>query len=183
MVTLMVAAWPGLMITGVTVVAGLIAASMMSPVSDVTEVLNCLACTVMDELTVPAGAGPGYGPHSLGAANQHEPLWHVPGQRQGQAGELIQTGQLDDRASVEARVDEEALGRRAVVVDLHGNGHQGASRQLRAGTVRQSGGADAHVVELDVAGERLGDLVPGHRLGEGHDESPGTGDRVEGVGG
>ena len=76
-VTSMVAVWPGLMTTGANVAAGLMAASSTSPVDEVTDVSNCLATTVIDELTVPAGAGPEYGPHSVGAANQM-PLSMVP---------------------------------------------------------------------------------------------------------
>src|SRR6266700_2277595 len=70
-VTLIVADWPGLMTIGENVVAGLVAASSRSPVSEVTAESNALAVALMDMLTVPAGAPLGYGPISLGVANQN----------------------------------------------------------------------------------------------------------------
>src|ERR1700728_1575040 len=73
----MVADWPGLMTTGAAEAAGLMAASSRSPVVEVTDVSNCLATTNMAELALPAGAGPEYGPHSVGAEPQN-PFWMVP---------------------------------------------------------------------------------------------------------
>ena len=76
-VTLTVADWPGLMTTGENVVAGLVAASSRSPVEEVTAVSNALELTLIDRLTVPAGAPDGYGPTSLGVANQ-KPFVRLP---------------------------------------------------------------------------------------------------------
>src|ERR1700730_12476865 len=80
LVTLTVAVWPGLMTTVEKVVAGLTAASSRSPVLEVTAPSNALAATDMDMLTVPAGAPEGYGPISLGVANQNPSLRFPPGE-------------------------------------------------------------------------------------------------------
>ena len=59
MVMLTTTLWPGWITAGENVVAGLVAASSMSPVSEVTVVSNAFVATCADMLTVPAGAAPG----------------------------------------------------------------------------------------------------------------------------
>ena len=59
MVTLMVAVWPGLMVTGEAVVDGLTAVSQTSPGAEVTAGSNAFVVAVIVMFTVPAGAPPG----------------------------------------------------------------------------------------------------------------------------
>ena len=76
-VTLTTAEAPGLMTIGENVVPGLVAASSRSPVDEVVAESKALAVADIDMLTVPAGAPDGYGPISLGVANQ-KPLVSRP---------------------------------------------------------------------------------------------------------
>src|SRR5580700_10240653 len=77
MVTLTIADWPGLMTIGENVVAGLSDASSRSPVVEVIVESKDLMVADIAILTVPAGAAEGYGPISLGVANQ-KPLLSSP---------------------------------------------------------------------------------------------------------
>jgi hypothetical protein len=58
------------MTTGENLAAALADCRQRSPVPEVTAESNCLVCAVVTELTVPAGAGARYGPHSSGVAIQ-----------------------------------------------------------------------------------------------------------------
>src|SRR3984957_9046771 len=66
----MVADWPGPMTTALLVNFPVPAVAHRSPVTEVTAGSNALVVTVAVTMAVPAGAGPGEGPHSLGRANQ-----------------------------------------------------------------------------------------------------------------
>src|SRR5216683_745380 len=92
MVTLMVTVWPGLMTIGEKVAAGLMAASQTSLVSDVTAGSNALVIAVMAMFAVPAGAGPLYGPHSLGTALQTPAVAMPPPGAYEPDGVVVQSG-------------------------------------------------------------------------------------------
>ena len=79
-------------------------------------------------------------------------------------------------------VDEDLLGPGAAVGDGDRDGHGGAGGECDRRAGREAGAPGLDGVEADGARERLGHLVADHRIGEGHDERPEAGLRVEGVG-
>src|ERR1700728_2211158 len=77
MVTLTVADWPGLMVTGANAAAGLTDTCHRSPVGVLTEVSNALVTASIEMVAVPAGAACAYGPHSVGPPS-HSPAVTLP---------------------------------------------------------------------------------------------------------